>query len=138
MARPASRFTVNLAMSWASSVWACLWGTDLKRSGDVPAVGTQQPDDVLVDETSLLCEADKHPALGDQFPEEDPPPCFTRTHGYRGERDGDRQDSAVDAEPCDRRRIQHEVEGPPRTAEHPYPRPVQFDDQGSHACLPAA
>lgn len=35
---------------------------------------------VLVDETSLLCEAGEHPALGDQFPEEDLPPCLARPY----------------------------------------------------------
>ena len=51
----------------------------------------------------------------------DLPPCLTRTYGYRGERNGDRQNGAVDAEPRDRRRVQHEVEGPPRTAAVPLP-----------------
>ena len=47
---------------------------DLNRSGDIPAVGAQQPDDVLLDEAGLLREAGEHPALGDQFPEEVLPP----------------------------------------------------------------
>ena len=42
---------------------------DLEGSGDVPAVGAQQPDGVLVDEASPLREAGEHPALGQQFPE---------------------------------------------------------------------
>ena len=106
---------------------------DLKRSGDVAAVATQQADDVLLDEASLLCEAGEHPPFGEQFPEEVLPPLLARPHGYRGERDRHRQDGAVDAELGDRGRIRQEVEGAPRPGEHPDPRPVQFDDQVSHA-----
>ena len=43
--------------SWLLGLAGDVGIPDLKRSGDVPPIGTQQPDDVLVDETSLLCEA---------------------------------------------------------------------------------
>jgi hypothetical protein len=89
---------------------------DLEGAGYVPAVGAQQPDDILLDKASLLGEAGEHPALGKEFLEEVLPAFLARSHGHCRERD------------------RH---GPPCAREHPNPGPVQFDDQVSHA-RPAA
>jgi hypothetical protein len=110
---------------------------DLEGAGYVPAVGAQQPDDILLDKASLLGEAGEHPALGKEFLEEVLPAFLARSHGHCRERDRHGQDGAVDAEPGDRGRVRQEVEGPPCAREHPNPGPVQFDDQVSHA-RPAA
>src|SRR5690606_9153723 len=106
---------------------------NLQCSGDVATVAAEQPDSVALGYARLLGQPLQHVAFWKEFLEEVAALLLVGASGHQRQRDGDRQDRAVDAEPPHGAWFELQVERAPVALQSADARAVQFYDQFSHA-----